>query len=121
MPAVKDKIALMSATAILGGAGPTNSGYVDLRTAYGAIFYVTITNGVQRLSRGVSVQAEVSPDQQVGNEVPFDCRHVAGQQANEISKFSIRVPPEVQFARLNITHGDDDATIDVNVDRLTQV
>jgi hypothetical protein len=121
MPAVKDKIALMSAVALPGGGGPTSSGSVDLRTAYGAIFYVTVTNGVNRLGQGVVVQLEVAPDQIAGNEIPFDCRHVAGQQANEVSKFAIRVPPEVQFARATVAHGDDAATIDVAVDRLTQV
>lgn len=121
MPAVKDKIALLSSVALAGGGGPTASGYVDLRTSYGAIFYVTVTNGTNRLGQGVSVQAEVAPDQVAGNEAPFDCRHVAGQQANEVSKFTIRIPPESQFARLVVNHGDDSATIDVNVDRLTQV
>lgn len=121
MPATKDNIVAFSAEPLAGGGGPTNSGFMDLRTSYGGVWQVTITNGPNRLGKGVQVQAEIAPDQVAGNQFPFDCRQVAKQEANEVTKFAIRIPPEVQFTRLVVTHGDDAAEIDAVFTRLTQV
>lgn len=121
MPATKDNIAIFTAKSLGGGGGPTESGFVDLRTAYGGVWQITVTNGVLRLSKGVEVQAEISPDQVAGNEFPFDCRQIADQEANAVTKFAIRIPPEVRHTRIKVTHADVDATIDAIFTRLTQV
>lgn len=122
MPAVKSDTNVFSATLLNSGAGAVKtSGYVDLRTKYGGVWMVKITNGATRPSQGVVVQAEISPDQVAGNEFPFDCRHVAGQDANEISKFSIRIPPEVKFTRLFLLEADENTTVDATFTSLDQV
>jgi hypothetical protein len=122
MPAVKSDTTVFSARVLNGGAGSTvNSGFVDLRTRYGGVWQVKVTNGATRPSQGVTVQAEISPNQIAGNEFPFDCRHTAGQDANEVSKFTIRIPPEVKFTRLSVGEADEDTTIDAILTSLDQV
>lgn len=121
MPAVKDNILVLDALALTGGAGPTFSGFQDLRVAYGGIWYIEVTNGIQKQSNGVQVQAQVAPDQLAGNDFDFDCRQIAEQDANGLTKFVVRIPPEVPFTRLKITHGDQSATITARFTRLTQV
>lgn len=122
MPAAKSDIVLFTAVLLDAGAGAIrDSGWVDLRTYYGGIFQVKITNGVTRPSQGVVVQAQITPNQVAGNEFPFDCRQVAGQDANEVSKFTIRIPPEAKFARLRLVEADEDCTVDATFTRLDQV
>lgn len=121
MPAVKDPILVLSDVALVGGAGPTVSGFQDLRIAYGGIWFVEVTNGAQKQGKGVQAQAQVAPDQQAGNDFDFDCRHIAAQEATVKSKFVIRIPPEVPFTKLTIAHGDEDATVTARFVRLTQV
>lgn len=121
MPAVKDNILVMNATALTGGGGDVFSGYQNLQTAYGAIWYVEVTNGIQAQGKGVVVQAQVAPDQVAGNDFDFDCRHIAKQDASGVDKFVIRIPPEVPFTRLKVTPGDQNATVTARLTRLTQV
>ena len=121
MPALKDNFLVQNAVTLTGGAGPTDSGFQDLRTAYGAIWYIEITNGANRQGKGVVVQAQVAPDKIAGRDFDFDCRNVADQAANAKSKFVVRIPPEVPFTRLTIEHGDEDATVTSRLTRLTQV
>jgi hypothetical protein len=122
MPAVKTDVTVFAAKLLNAGVGTqTPSGWVDIRTQYGGIFQVTVTNGGTKLDKAVQVQAEISPNQQAGNEFPFDCRHVAQQDPNDVTKFTIRIPPEVKFARLMVTEGDQNATIDAIFTRLDQV
>lgn len=121
MPAIKDNLVQLTAKALAGGAGPTFSPLVDLRTAYGGVWQITVTNGPNRLGKAVEVQVEIAFDTVAGNEFPFDCRQVAKQPANAKAKFAVRVPPEARRTRIAITHGDDAATIDAVFTRLTQV
>lgn len=121
MPSTKNTLTLFAAQALSGGGGPTFSGFLDLRDSYGGIYYITVTNGGIRQSTPVIVEAEIAPNQTAGEEAPFDCRKVATQAANGVSKFAIRIPPEPQFSRLKVSHGDQSATIDVKFDELTQV
>jgi len=122
MPATKENTAVFTAQALAGGGGPTNSGFVNLRTAYGGEWHIKVTNGISRLAKGVQVQVEVAPDQVAGNESPFDCRQVAAQEANAVTRFPVvRVPPEANFTRIVVTHGDAAATIDAIFTRLSQV
>lgn len=122
MAAVKSDTTTFAARLLNGGAGSTvNSAWVNLSTRYGGIWQVKITNGSTRPSQGVTVQAEISPNQVAGNEFPFDCRHTAGQDADEVTKFTIRIPPEVKFSRLSVGEADEDATIDAVFTSLDQV
>lgn len=122
MPATKDDITLFTAKSILGGAGPTFSGFVDLRASYGGIFQGSVKNGSNRQGQGVVVQAEVGPTQDAAKMVLFDCRKVIPQDANEETPFTIRIPVEPKFCRLKVTHGDEDATVESLIfTRLTQV
>lgn len=119
MPATKTPFTIFSAQSLTGGGGPTQSSWVDLREAYGAIWYVTITNGINRLSQGVEVQAEIAKNQTAGNEHPWDCRKIGKQEKDAVTKFVIRIPPEADFSRLDVQHGDADATIDASCVALT--
>ncbi len=122
MPAVKSDTVVWAAKALNSGVGAvTNTAWVDLRTRYGGIFMVKVTNGAARPTQGVVVQAEVSPNQVAGNEFPFDCRQVAGQDADEVTRFTIRIPPEVKFARLSAIEADEDTVIDATLTSLDQV
>lgn len=122
MPATKSDTKVFDSQLLNSGIGAiTNSPYVDLPTKYGGIWQIKVVNASTRLSKGVEVQAEISPDKVSGNEYPFDCRHIAGQDADEDSRFTIRIPPEVKFARLVITEGDEDANITAIFTSLDQV
>ncbi len=122
MPAIKSNVNSFAAKALTGGGGPTSTARVDLRTAYGGIWQITITNNAaNRLAKGVEVQAQVAPDQTAGTQIPFDCRRVAGQEKSEVTKFTIRIPPEPNFTLLEVKHGDEDATITATFTRIDQV
>lgn len=122
MPAVKSDTVVWNAKDLNAGVDVvTTSAYVDLRTRYGGIWMVKVTNGATRPSQGVVVQAEISPNQVAGNEFPFSCRFVAGQDANEVSKVPIRIPPEVKFTRLSVIEADEDTVIDATFESLDQV
>ena len=126
MPATKTNVAIFDGTQNFQGTdasgGPiTKSGVVDLRTRYGGIWQIIVTNGANRQSKGVEIQAEVGPDQVDANFVPFDCRRVAIQDANGKTPFAIRIPHEPQFSRIVVKHGNEDATIVANFTRVDQV
>ena len=122
MPATKEDFVAFNELNLVGGAGPTSSGYQDLRTSYGGVWQIRITNNVlNRQAKGVQVQVEIAPDQTAGNTYPFDCRFIAGQDISEVSKIAIRIPPEAKFTRLTVTHGNEDAKITAILTRLSQV
>lgn len=121
MAAVKDTTLVMNGQNLTGGGGDVFSGYQDLRTAYGAIWFIEVENDVQKQEQGVVVQAQLAPDQVAGNDFDFDCRKVAVQAASTKSKFIIRIPPEAPFTRLKVTPGNEDATITARLTVLTQV
>lgn len=121
MPAEKTDFSLFAAQSLTGGAGPTTSGWVDLQTGYGGIWYISITNGISRQAKGVEVQVQIAKNQVAGNDYDWDCRKIAAQDASEESKFVVRVPLGAKFSRVVITHGDQDAVATVDFTRTTQV
>lgn len=126
MPATKKNFTIFDGTQTFTGTdaagGPeTKSGVVDLRVAYGGIWQIIVTNGANQQSKGVEVQAEVGPDQQDANFVPFDCRRVAAQDANGKTAFAIRIPHEPNFSRIVVKHGNEDCTVVANFTRVDQV
>ncbi len=122
MPATKENIAVFTAAALSGGGGPTDSAWQNLQTAYGGVWQITVTNNaVTKQAKGVQIQVQVAPDQVAGNDFNFDCRQIASQEISAVSKFVVRVPPECQFTRLHVTHGNEAATISAIFTRLTQV
>ena len=69
-----------------------------------------------------SALVQIAKDQVAGNEAPFDCRHVAGDLADEVSRFVIRIPAEVPFTRIEVEENDQAATtIDAFFTSLDQV
>ena len=120
MPATKEIISVASAVALAGDDGQTVSGYADLRTAYGGIWLVTLTNSSNKLSKGVQVQAQIS-DQQSVDAWNFDCRHIGKDRADDVTRIAIRIPAEVNFSRLVVDHSDQIVTLDAKLIRLTQV
>lgn len=120
MPASKEVISVASGVTLSGGGGPTKTGYADLRTAYGAIWLVTLTNSSNKLSKGAQVQAQVS-DQQSTDAWDFDCRHVGKDEADAVTRIAIRIPAEVNFSRLDVQHADFDVTLDAKLIRFSQV
>jgi hypothetical protein len=120
MPATKEVISIASAVALTGGGGPTFTGYARMDTHYGGIWLVTITNSNNRFSKGVQVQAEIS-DQQSVDAWEFDERKVGKDRALDVTRVAIRIPAEVNFSRLKVTHGDQDSVLDAKFLRLSQV
>ena len=126
MPAVKTPVTIFDGVSNFQGTGSgggpvTKSGVVDLRTRYGGIWTIFVTNGGAKQNKGVEVQCEVGPDQVDANFVPFDCRRIAIQDANGKTPFAIRVPAEPAFSRIVVSHGNEDATVSAIFTRLDQV
>ena len=122
MPATKSDTTVLSAVTLNAGIDAVrDSPFVDLTLKYGGVWLVKITNGATRLVQGVVVQAFIAANKLAGNDFPFDCRHVAGQEANEVSKFAIRIPPEVKFTKIQLIESDEDAEVTATFTSLDQV
>ena len=120
MPTVKEPITIETAKAIAAGGGPTFTAYAPNTVGYGGIWLVTITNSNNKFSKGVQVQAQIALNQ-TADAWDFDCRHVASDRKLVKSRFAIRIPAEINYTRLKITHGDEAATLDAVFLRLSQV
>lgn len=120
MPSVKEPISIATAFALGASGGPTFTPYASNTIAYGGIWLVTITNSSNKFSKGVQVQAQIS-NAQGADAWDFDCRHVASDRADAVSRFAVRIPAEVNYTRLRVQHGDEAAVLDAVFLRLTQV
>lgn len=120
MPTIKDPITIESAKAIAAGGGPTLTAYAANTVQYGGIWLVTITNSSNKFSKGLQVQAQIALSQ-TADAWDFDCRHVASDRADAVTRIAIRIPPEINYTRLKISHGDQAAVLDAVFLRLTQV
>jgi hypothetical protein len=126
MPTLKSLITILDTIGggvpLSGGAGPTTTGFAEIPTQYGGIFYVTVTNHASLRSKlPLVVQAQVAGAKTVADSVPFDCRHVAKQEAGAVTKFAIRIPTEVPYANLEITHSDVAVDVVAKFGRLDSV
>jgi len=126
MPTTKSLITILdtigTASPLTGGAGPTTTGFAEIPTQYGGAFYITVTNHASlRSAMPLIIQAQIAGAKTVADSVPFDCRKVAKQEIAAVSKFVIRIPTEVPYANLVITHADVDVNVVAKFGRLDSV